>query len=100
MATTFTAWVSLRLLCRRHILSVLWPRHACCRTAGCPFTDPVICCCPVHLPPRIQYMVALGIIGSGSTGLKSDAWTNQSPNGGWEGFFAGASNIIFTFGES
>ncbi|KAI7843624.1 hypothetical protein COHA_002864 [Chlorella ohadii] len=44
------------------------------------------------------YMVAMGIKGSGNEGLKSQAWTDQTPSAGWEGFFAGASNIIFTFG--
>lgn len=43
-------------------------------------------------------MVAMGIKGSGNEGLKSQPWTNQTPAAGWEGFFAGASNIIFTFG--
>jgi len=46
-----------------------------------------------------QYMVAMGIKGSGNEGLKSQAWTDQTPSAGWEGFFAGASNIIFTFGQ-
>ena len=50
---------------------------------------------PVLIP---QYMVAMGIKGSDNQGLKSQAWTDQTPSAGWEGFFAGASNIIFTFG--
>jgi hypothetical protein len=43
-------------------------------------------------------MVAMGIIGYNSNGLQSVAWTNQKPPQGVDGFFAGASNIIFTFG--
>lgn len=49
------------------------------------------------LPPR-RYMVAMGIKGYNNEGLSSQAWKNQSPQGGWQGFFAGSSNIIFTFG--
>jgi hypothetical protein len=37
-----------------------------------------------------------GVVGI-KNGLKSEPWTNQSPSS-LTGFFAGASNIIFTFG--
>ncbi|EFN55688.1 hypothetical protein CHLNCDRAFT_133952 [Chlorella variabilis] len=43
------------------------------------------------------YMVAMGIIGYNDEGLQSVAWTDQTPPS-LDGFFAGASNIIFTFG--
>ncbi|GAB4818758.1 hypothetical protein N2152v2_005804 [Parachlorella kessleri] len=43
------------------------------------------------------YMVAMGIKGYNDEGLSSQAWREQKPMG-LDGFFAGASNIIFTFG--
>eukprot|EP00887_Chlorella_sp_A99_P002750 scaffold6.g2750.t1 len=43
------------------------------------------------------YMVVLGISGYNRDGLNSVAWTNQTPPS-LDAFFAGASNIIFTFG--
>lgn len=42
-------------------------------------------------------MVAQGIIGYNHEGLSSYAWKNQKPPS-LDAFFAGASNIIFTFG--
>ncbi len=42
-------------------------------------------------------MVAMGIKGYNDEGLSSQAWREQKPMG-LDGFFAGASNIIFTFG--
>lgn len=43
-------------------------------------------------------MVAMGIKGYNNGGLQSVAWTDQKPQS-LDGFFAGASNIIFVFGE-
>ncbi|KAL4441475.1 hypothetical protein ABPG77_001979 [Micractinium sp. CCAP 211/92] len=42
------------------------------------------------------YMVAMGIKGADDQGLNSAAWDNNVPS--LSAFFAGASNIIFTFG--
>jgi hypothetical protein len=43
-------------------------------------------------------MVSMGIKGYNDGGLQSVAWTDQKPVS-LDGFFAGASNIIFVFGE-
>ncbi|PSC69121.1 auxin transporter 1 [Micractinium conductrix] len=43
------------------------------------------------------YIVVMGIQGADGQGLQSSPWTDQKPES-LDGFFAGASNIIFTFG--
>lgn len=45
----------------------------------------------------MQYIVVMGIQGADGQGLQSSPWTDQKPES-LDGFFAGASNIIFTFG--